>query len=45
MSPELRNALRWIHIVLGAVILGTYLYSPWGNAVSTTDPCRSCRRA
>lgn len=31
MSPELRAALRWLHIGLGAVILGTYLYSPWGD--------------
>jgi len=28
MSPGLRNALRWLHIALGAVILGTFLYSP-----------------
>jgi len=32
MTSELRNALRWPHIGLGAVIVGTYLYSPWGEA-------------
>jgi len=24
-----RRAMRWLHIV-GSVVLGTYLYSPWG---------------
>ena len=31
MSPGLRSVLRWTHIMLGAVIVGTYLYSPWGE--------------
>ena len=31
MSRELRIALRWLHIGLGAVIVGTYLYSPWSD--------------
>ena len=25
-----RRALRWLHIV-GSVVLGVYLYSPWGS--------------
>lgn len=32
MTPAFRNALRWLHILLGAVILGTYVYSPCGDA-------------
>ena len=32
MSRGLRTTLRWLHIVLGAVIVGTYLYSPLGEA-------------
>ncbi len=31
MTPGFRNALRWLHIGLGAVILGTYVYSPWAD--------------
>lgn len=31
-AANLRKALRWFHI-LGGLVLGTYLYSPWG-----TDP-------
>ena len=30
MNPATtRRALRWLHIV-GGVVLGVYLYSPWG---------------
>ena len=25
-----RRALRWLHII-GSVVLGIYLYSPWGT--------------
>jgi len=34
MTPAFRNALRWLHILIGAVILGTYVYSPWGDAAA-----------
>jgi hypothetical protein len=31
MNPATaRRALRWLHIV-GGVVLGVYLYSPWGS--------------
>ncbi|MFN2323274.1 MAG: hypothetical protein ABR510_10000 [Trueperaceae bacterium] len=31
MNPATtRRALRWLHIV-GSVVLGVYLYSPWGT--------------
>lgn len=29
-AATLRKTLRWFHIV-GGLILGTYLYSPWGS--------------
>lgn len=29
-AATLRKALRWFHII-GGLILGTYLYSPWGS--------------
>lgn len=32
MTPQFRTALRWLHILLGAVILGTYVYAPWADA-------------
>lgn len=28
MTPATRRAVRWLHI-LGAMVLGTYLYAPW----------------
>lgn len=32
MNPRrFRNTIRWIHLVLSAV-LGVYLYSPWSSA-------------
>lgn len=31
MTPRLfRRALRWIHLI-GGIIVGTYLYSPWSE--------------
>lgn len=29
-AAKVRKTLRWFHIV-GGLILGTYLYSPWGS--------------
>ncbi|WOE76161.1 hypothetical protein [Alterisphingorhabdus coralli] len=29
-AAALRKTLRWLHII-GGLILGTYLYSPWGS--------------
>ena len=29
-ATTFRKALRWFHII-GGLILGTYIYSPWGS--------------
>lgn len=29
-QAALRNVLRWFHI-LGGLVIGTYLYSPWSS--------------
>ena len=34
MNRGVRNSLRWLHILLGGLIIGTYLYSPWGSVAA-----------